>query len=452
MFCSFQRYLITVKQFVSNSYFIFDPVIIEQGFLIMKRFQNVLAISTFSILAATSFHGPAWAVDANAFTKRLQENLKQDGWTLSTSKSETDGNDIVLHDIDLSINPTKHAQPDKKESTRSPDQTSPQEKPFAFEKIEELRFKNVTEDKDGNYLAENLTIPALTSENENFRFFVEDINFSNIKFAPNTTTTPLVRYFPYESMTIGQMYSTHDNQMFLTLDGLVARYTPQTDKKLMDITVGINSFDYEPEKTGVPDAGKWLNIVGYNNITGSFQSHGLWDLENGKYTGDKNEIVINNAGKLNLSLNLEGVSEDVVQNIATLRKNVFANDRDEKAFLVGYLGIIQQIKFGGMKISYDDNSLTNRILDYFAKQNGVTRADFINQLKATLPLIGTKIDHPEFVKNTSDQLGMFLDNPKSITISTAPDKAVSLPILMATGNASPAQLIDLLNAKVMANK
>ncbi|WP_297323524.1 hypothetical protein [uncultured Bartonella sp.] len=418
----------------------------------MKQLQTLLALSTFSVLTLTSFHIPAWAVDANSFTERLQNNLKSSGWTFSASKSETDGSDIVLHDIDISVVTHKQEQPDNQETASNQDQSSQAEPPFKFDKVEELRFRNVTEDKDGNYLAENVTLPILTSENNNFKIFIEDLNFSDIELASDKNSDPVISYLPYQRMTIGQLYLTHDDQTFLLLDQLAMQNTPQPDKKLIDIKAGVRSFNYDPEKTGLPGAAKWLNSVGYNNFAGSFQSHALWDVENGKYNADRNEIVIKNSGKLNINLNLEGITEDFVQSIATLRKTVFAEDHDENALLIGYLGIIQQIKFVKLKIRYDDNSLTNRILDYFAEQNNVSRADFIKQLKTTLPIIGTQINYPEFVKTTNEQLATFLDNPKSLTISATPDKSVSLPILMATGTASHAQLIDLLKVKVEANK
>lgn len=418
----------------------------------MKQLQTLLALSTFSVFTLTAFHIPAWAVDANSFTERLQNNLKSSGWTLSASKSETDGSDIVLHDIDVGVIAVKQEQPDNQEPAANQDQSSQAEPPFKFDKIEELRFKNVTEDKDGNYLAKNVTLPILTSENKDFKIFIEDLNFADIKLASDKNSNPIVSYLPYQSMTIGQLYLTHDDQTFLLLDQLAMQNTPQPDKKLIDIKAGVKSFNYDPEKTGVPSAAKWLHSVGYNNLAGSFQSHALWDVENGKYNADRNEIVIKNAGKLNISLNLEGITEDLVQSIDTLRKTVFAKDHDENALLIGYFGLIQQIKFAKLKIRYDDNSLTNKILDYFAQQNNVSRADFIKQIETTLPIIGTQINDPEFVKTTNEQLATFLDNPKSLTISASPNKSVSLPILMATGTASHAQLIDLLKVKVEANK
>jgi len=42
--------------------------------------------------------------------------------------------------------------------------------------------------------------------------------------------------------------------------------------------------------------------------------------------------------------------------------------------------------------------------------------------------MGTKIKDPEFVQNTSEQLGNFLENPVSLTVSMSPEKQ-SLRIL-----------------------
>ena len=58
----------------------------------------------------------------------------------------------------------------------------------------------------------------------------------------------------------------------------------------------------------------------------------------------------------------------------------------------------------------------------------MTHETLRTQIKSTLPLIGTQINDPEFVKNTAEQLGNFLDNPVSLTVSMSPEKQ-SLRIL-----------------------
>lgn len=423
----------------------------------MKRFRSALTLSAVTFFAATSFHGPVWAVDANAFTSRVQENMKQNGWTISASKSEEDGKDIVLHDVTIKLPASDGAKRPTNQDNSSAEQSEVQkdvhEQPavLTFDKLESLRFKNVTEDQDGNYFAESLSIPELKGATSNVTYNLKNIVLDKLKLASDKTTDPMILYFPYDSMKVEQIYLTHDDQSFVNIDHLMVKYTPQPGTKITDFTATINSFSYEPEKTGIPDASSWLKTVGYEKLSGSVATHAKWDLESGKFSGDDNRITIDNAGKLNFNIDIDGINEELVKNIAELKKAKLSQQADENALAIGYLGIIQQLKLGNIKIRYDDNSLTNRILDYYAQQNGVSREDFIKQVKATLPALATQIDHPDFIKNTSNQLGTFLDNPKSLTVSATPAKSIPLPILIATGSTSAAKLIDLLNIKVKAN-
>ena len=54
----------------------------------------------------------------------------------------------------------------------------------------------------------------------------------------------------------------------------------------------------------------------------------------------------------------------------------------------------------------------------------MTRETLRTQIKSTLPLMGTKIKDPEFVQNTSEQLGNFLENPVSMTVSVSLGKTI----------------------------
>ena len=104
-----------------------------------------------------------------------------------------------------------------------------------------------------------------------------------------------------------------------------------------------------------------------------------------------------------------------------------------------------------MKIRYDDNSATGKILDATAEKNNVKREDLVKQFEAVIPVMAAQLKSPSFAKNLSTELNKFLENPKSLTISAAPSKPVSFATLAASASMSPEQLIDAINLKVEAN-
>lgn len=428
----------------------------------MRRFQSALTLSTLAVLTMTTVPISAWAVDPNAFTSRLEESAKSEGLSISSTKSEADGNDIVLHDVTIKIQGERNIGEQIDQSSPSDTQSKePQENAqtvtaMVFDKIDSLRFKNVTEDQDGNYYAENVSIPMLKGPASEQTLYLKDISVTKIRLASEKNSDPLFIYFPYESLAIGQIYSAYQNQIVLNVEALKAMYLWHPDRKRMDLVHSVKSFTYEPDKIYKPDAGKLLKDLGYDKLSGSLNFHANWDINSGKFVGDHNEITVDNAGKLEFGINLDGITKDFINNIykiqntRQLKASNKADDNNTETLM--FLGIIQQLKIGNTNIRYEDNSLVNRVLDYYAKQNDVTRDDFIKQILASWSLIGTKVDDPEFIKATSEQLENFLYNPKSLSISATPETAVPLPIAYMAAVTSGAKFIDLFKIKVDANK
>ena len=428
----------------------------------MRRFQSALTRSTLALLTMTTVPISAWAVDPNAFTSRLQESTKQSDFSISSTKSEADGNDIVLRDVTIKVQgernigeQTDQSSPSDKQSKESDENVSPTAA-IVFDKIDSLRFKNVTEDQDGNYYAENVSIPALKGTISEVTFNLKDISFTKIRLASEKNKDPLFLYFPYESLAIGQIYSSYQDQIFLNVEALKTIYLWQPDTKRMDLVHSVKSFSYEPDKIYKPVEYKWIKDLGYDKLSGSLNFHANWDSDNGKFVADHNEITIDNAGKLEFSINLDGITEDLINNVYkiqnTKQQKTSNQTDDDNAKTLILLGIVQQLKIGNINLRYEDNSLVNRILDYYAKQNTVTRDDFIKQILESWSLIGAKVDDPEFIKSTSEQIEIFLHNPKSLSISGTPEAAVPLPIAYMAAVTSGAKFIDLFKIKVDANK
>lgn len=423
----------------------------------MRRFQSALTRSTLALLTMTTVPVSAWAVDPNAFTSRLQESTKQSDFSISSTKSEADGNDIVLRDVTIKVQgeQTDQSSPSDKQS-KEPDENVSPTAAIVFDKIDSLRFKNVTEDQDGNYYAENVSIPALKGTISEVTFNLKDISIDKIRLVSGKNVNSLSSHFPYESLAIGQIYSSYQDQIFLNVEALKAIYLWQPDRKRMDLVHSVKSFSYEPDKIYKPVEYKWIKDLGYDKLSGSLNFHANWDSDNGKFVADHNEITIDNAGKLEFSINLDGITEDLINNVykiqnAKQQKTSNQTDDDNAKTLI-LLGIIQQLKIGNINLRYEDNSLVNRILDYYAKQNTVTRDDFIKQILESWSLIGAKVDDPEFIKSTSEQIENFLYNPKSLSISGTPEAAVPLPIAYMAAVTSGAKFIDLFKIKVDANK
>jgi hypothetical protein len=102
-------------------------------------------------------------------------------------------------------------------------------------------------------------------------------------------------------------------------------------------------------------------------------------------------------------------------------------------------------------LRYEDASLTGRILDMLAKQQGISREDYAKQVAAALPFLLAALNNPQFQNEVSSAVGAFLQDPKSITIKLAPERPVSGEEIMGLASTAPQSLPDRLKASVTAN-
>jgi hypothetical protein len=110
-----------------------------------------------------------------------------------------------------------------------------------------------------------------------------------------------------------------------------------------------------------------------------------------------------------------------------------------------------EMEVHNVTIRYEDSSLTGRVLDFLAKQQGITQAEYAQQIAGALPFLLAALNNPEFQNEVAGAVGAFLQDPQSITISIAPDAPVSGAEIMGLAGTAPQTLPDRLNASVTAN-
>ncbi len=104
-----------------------------------------------------------------------------------------------------------------------------------------------------------------------------------------------------------------------------------------------------------------------------------------------------------------------------------------------------------LTFQYVDNSLAGRILDMLAKQQGISREDYAQQIAGALPFLLAAINNPEFQNEVAGAIGTFLQDPKSLTIKIEPSAPVSGAEIMGLVGTAPQTLPDKLNASITAN-
>ena len=102
-------------------------------------------------------------------------------------------------------------------------------------------------------------------------------------------------------------------------------------------------------------------------------------------------------------------------------------------------------------VRYEEASLVGRILDWMAQQQGISRADYANQISAALPFLLAAVNNPEFQNELAGAVGAFLKDPRSLTLKIEPAAPITGEEIMSIAGSAPQTLPDRLNASVTAN-
>ncbi len=102
------------------------------------------------------------------------------------------------------------------------------------------------------------------------------------------------------------------------------------------------------------------------------------------------------------------------------------------------LGLLQQLTFNSAQIRFDDGSITSRALEFAGKQQGVSGKQLARRAE------GDDADHDGSAQHSgtaerpvSAAVSTYLDNPKSLAVTAAPDKPVPLPMIIGAAMGAP---------------
>ena len=104
-----------------------------------------------------------------------------------------------------------------------------------------------------------------------------------------------------------------------------------------------------------------------------------------------------------------------------------------------------------LTLRYDDQSLAGRVLDLMAQQQGVDRAQYVQQISGALPFLLAALNNPEFQNQVAGAVSTFLQDPKSLSVTIAPEAPISAAEIVGIASTAPQSLPERLKASVTAN-
>lgn len=203
------------------------------------------------------------------------------------------------------------------------------------------------------------------------------------------------------------------------------------------VRLAIEGIEVDPSQAPEGDeTAEQLKALGYDTLSLSVLGSGRWDEASGDLVIEELTIEGDEMGALTISGELGGFTADLVAKLDQ------PNPPPE---------LMEQITISSATVTFEDESLTGRVLDTQASEMGTDRATFVEQITAAMPLMLTMLQNPSFQDEVAGAVTTFLKDPQTITVSVEPSSPVSILSVIGTAQMAPQSLPDMLNVDITAN-
>jgi hypothetical protein len=183
-----------------------------------------------------------------------------------------------------------------------------------------------------------------------------------------------------------------------------------------------------------------LGRLGYDTVKLSLVLAGGWDADEETLTVEEITISGDAMGSLSLYASLGGLTEDVMNQLK-------ADGNDEQK-----MQLLQGLLVEELEISFENQSIVNRMIDAQAKDQGTTPDALVGQLSQMLPEMLKMLGNPDFEGKVTAAATAFLKAPQNLTIRAEPAQPVPIAQLVGTAMMAPQSLPTVLNVTVEANQ
>jgi hypothetical protein len=358
----------------------------------------------------------AAAQDASAVAERLKALSAKQGIELAWTNVTGDASSMVIEG--LTVKPAGETD--------------------AFP-IGNVTLSGVTEE-NGGYRVDTTTTAPISSTTEGVTVELSEIIVKGLKIPVEDSDDPLAAISFYDSAEMASASFKMAGKNVFSISGLSAEISRPTEGSPMDFTAGVASFSGDLSGVTDPQTKALVDAFGYQTINGSYQTTGTWNLADGRLNMTKNDVTVENAGKFGVKVDIAGYTLDFIKQMQDVQKKMAAQPAGEAASSAAdmeMLNLMQQLSLNGATMRFDDASLTGKILDFVAQQQGQKREDIVNLAKAGLPFMLMQMQLPDLAAAISPAINAYLDDPRSIEIKAAPPGPVPFTLIGGAAMANP---------------
>lgn len=386
-----------------------------------------ISLATTTLLLLSS--APAFAVDAEAFAERLKAVAQKQNMSLTFDSAEADGDNVVLKGV-------SGAKADEKG------------------KVAEIVFENVSGSTPDGWDVARIAFPDFDETEDGVHTRITGIVIEGMELVgTNAADAPAAMKFSdfyFEGATIGSVDVEKDGKTVFSLaDASIGNEIGDDGTFTAEFDLG----DFTADLTAGDDAEatKTIQEVGYSTLSGEISGSATWTPASGLLELDPFDINLKDAGSLSFTYGISGYTPAFIESLQQLQQQMAANPDNQQASGMAVMGLISQLYLNAADITFVDDSLTGKLLDYYAEKNGQTREQLIEGLIGMLPMFLSYLQNPDFQKDVTDAVTAYLNDPKSLSISIDPANPVPATQLIGAAMGAPQTLPSVLSLTVSAN-
>lgn len=392
------------------------------------RFLLLTAAVAFAPLSA------AQAQNIDAALERFKTLFKDQGIELEWSNANISGDDVVLEGVTIG--------------------TAEERIPFA-----NIELEDISEDEEG-YRIESISVAEFEVEGdapaeggEKFSISATGIGMQGVLLPNDNVRDNYGGFIFYENANLDDFRMFSDDLELFSMSNIAVAVTPSEDDTPMIYSGVVDSFSLDLSLA--KDSEQWpiIQALGFERITGSMESTGTWNPKDGRLDLLRNTFTVDDAGTFGLAFDVSGYTPELIAALRDIQKKI-AENPEENSETQGFaaLGLMQQMNFHRAEISFEDDSLTNKVLELVAKMQSMKPGDIAAMAKGAVPFMAAQLGNQEFTSSATQAVSKFLDKPEVIRVVAEPADGVPFALIMAEGMSTPKNLLKTLNVTVSADK
>ncbi|VAW19541.1 hypothetical protein MNBD_ALPHA11-1873 [hydrothermal vent metagenome] len=399
----------------------------------MKLFAS--RIIGAAAIAAMMLPSGVMAQEARDFADKLSATFKSySTFEIKFGSAIADGDNIILSDWDIEGVDGSRAQ-------KILDGT--------------VTFEGVQATANGGYTAERAVFNDIDFTDDGIRLEVRNIFASNIEIFADPDADILDTMMLYQGFSAGPVKVTLEDREVFRIDSIVSTSAINDDRNEYVSNYAISGIYGDLSQIDDSDMNDALKMFDLTEINASMSGDMAWIIDTGLLSIIDSSIDIDGVGELIINADILGYTLELAQSMQEQGKAMQEMDatssQAEMAGMQLLMSMAAQLSVSDISIRFNDDSVTNNVLDFIAAEQGVSRKGFVTMALSILPSILGPLGMPALQEQVIEAATSFLTNPGNIEIKAEPAEPVPfMALFAATQNPSIAN--ELLNISITANQ